>query len=173
MIKYKVGDVLNQTYDGPVLICHIIGNSNAFGAGMAAAVARKYPEVKRAYDSWYDDTIFPCDIRNADVPFMLGEIQPIQVSDNVYVVNMLAQSRAGGSTFYIGREKVWLRPIRLDSLRECLYNVAVLAKQMNAKVVGNMFGSALAGGQWDSEIAPIVEDCLCRFGIDVTIYSLT
>lgn len=172
MIDYKVGNILDETFTDKTILIHCCNDLGKFSAGMAAAIAKKYPEVKRAYHDWHDSTSYACDILEEDVPFRLGKVQYIKVSPNLVIGNFLGQTTPGGETFRIGDKSAYLRPVRLDSVRECLYNVAKLAKDRNANVVGPMFCSGLAGANWDAEIAPLVEDCLCRFDIPVTIYRL-
>ena len=183
-INYVTSDVLKQKFSKPTLIIHVCNDRDGFGSGFAGAVAKKYPEVKAAYHDWYrvtetqtitaredsDEVLNPYDTEFSQ--FTLGEIQLVKVNDTTYVVNMLSQSKPGGETFNIGPKSVYLRPIRLDSLRQCLYNVAVWAKRLNAQVVGPKFGSGLSKGKWDEEIVPLIEECLCGFDIPVTIYTL-
>lgn len=174
MITYKIGNVLSQKFAKPTIICHIVNTESKFGSGFAYAVLKKYPEVKQKYHDWYDVTMTACDIRDTDIPFMLGQVQLTKVQDSpeLYLCQMIAQGTPGGNYYEIGKEKIYLRPIRLDSLRECLYNVAVVAKKIGADVVGPRFGSGLAKGKWDEEIVPIIDECLTAFGIDITIFDL-
>lgn len=175
-LKYVKGNVLDNLdkVTEPTLLIHVCNDAGGFGSGVAGAIAKKYPDVRDAYMEWWRAGYFnntKCVKNNVD--FKLGQIQPIEVETNVLIVNMIAQSTPGGHDFKIGKENIHLRPLRLESLRECLYRVAqtsVLFKP-KCKVIGPMFGSALAGGNWDKEIEPLIYECLVKFGVDVTIFK--
>ena len=169
VLKYKVGNVVEQTFDEPTLLIHVCNTFNGYGSGVAGAIARKYPNAKKRYHQWFKDRE---DILSPFASFTLGNIQFVDVADNLIIVNMLAQCMPGGNTFFIGGEEVHLRPIRLDSLRECLLRVASIAKKNNLKVVGPMFAGGLAGANFDLEVVPLIEECLLKYNIDVTIYKL-
>ena len=168
VLKYKVGNVVEQTFDEPTLLIHVCNTFNGYGSGVAGAISKKYPAAKQMYHEWYQTS----DKNRHYQQFALGNIQVVKVNDNLSIVNLLAQVMPGGNTFFIGGEEVHLRPIRLDSLRECLIRVSAIAKKHNFKVVGPMFGSGLAEGKWDEEIVPLIEECLLKYNIDVTIYKL-
>ena len=168
VLKYKIGNVVEQTFDEPTLLIHVCNTFNGYGSGVAGAIARKYPLAKEYYHTWCSES----KKTTLTTPFTLGNIQLVAVSDNLHICNMLGQAMPGGNTFSIAGEEVHLRPIRLDSLRECLLRVAVIAKKRNFKVVGPMFASGLAEGLWTEEIVPLIEECLLKYDIDVTIYKL-
>lgn len=172
-INYVKGNVLDNLdkITEPTLLIHVCNDAGGFGSGVAGAIAKKYHGVRDAYMEWYKRGCFR-DIEMNQTVFKLGRIQPVMVEGNVHIVNMIAQSTPGGADFIIGKEKIHLRPLRLESLQECLYRVARLAINKECKVIGPMCGSALAGGDWTNEIEPLVESCLCKFGVDVTIFKL-
>lgn len=173
-LKYVKGNVLDNLdkVTEPTLLIHVCNDAGGFGSGVAGAIAKKYPDVRDAYMEWWRTGVFhnPNNIKN-HVEFKLGQVQPIEVETNVLIVNMIAQSTPGGQDFKIGKENIHLRPLRLESLQECLYRVAQTSIKNKYKVIGPMFGSALAGGNWDKEIEPLVYECLVKFGIDVTIFK--
>ena len=188
-LKYMVGNVVDQQFKEPTLLIHVCNVCDGYGSGVAGAITKKYYHAKAEYHEWYNSTtsvVVQSHVERdntdeinerlyedyGDTQFMLGQIQVIEVVHNLFIVNMLAQVTPSGDTFKIGSEKVYLRPIRLSSLRECLYRVASLSKGLGAKVVGPMFASGLARGNWDEEIVPLIEECLLKFDIDVTIYKL-
>lgn len=171
-LKFTKGNVLNQAFNTQTLLIHCCNIYNGFGSGVAGAIARKFPHVKAEYHNWYDSTMHECEIMDESVPFNLGKVQWVDVHLNLKIGNMLGQSYPGGQDFKIGDKKIHLRPVRLDSIRECLYNVAVVAKKLDAQVVGPKFASGLAGGDWKTEVEPLVEECLLKFDIPVTIYDL-
>lgn len=171
-MNFVKGNVVAQKFSEPTILVHCCNTYNGFGSGVAGAISKVYPKVKRAYHDWFGDSFYECDVRDTEVPFMMGQVQLVQIDQNLYVCNMLGQSYPGGEKFQIGEKSVYLRPVRLDSIRECLYNVAVLAKQLNAKVVGPRFCGGLAGADFMTEVVPLIQECLLAFDIDVTIYDL-
>jgi len=173
-IKYVIGNVLEQKFNENTLICHVVNTESKFGSGFAYGVLKKYPNVKNEYHKWCNNFTYQCDFRKQNIPSILGQIQLIKVEDNpnVYLCQMMAQSTPGGNTFFVGKDEVHLRPIRLDSLRECLLRVASIAKKNSLKVVGPMFAGGLAGANFDLEVVPLIEECLLKYDIDVTIYKL-
>lgn len=80
MITYKNISVLDYEHKNPFIIPHIVNHSNQLGAGVAKALANKYPIVKSDYHDWY----------SYGPDFMLGEIQVLEVGLDIYVANMLA-----------------------------------------------------------------------------------
>lgn len=171
-LKFVKGNVVGTKFNEPTLLIHCCNIYNGFGSGVAGTIAQKYPHVKRTYHEWYDSTMHECDITDKSIPFNLGKIQIVGVDDNLKIVNMLGQSYPGGETFKIDGKKVFLRPVRLDSIRECLYNVAVAAKSLNCQVVGPRFCGGLAGADFMTEVVPLIEECLLAYDIPVTIYDL-
>lgn len=172
-INYVKGNVLDdlESYTEPTFLIHVCNDCGGFGSGVAGAIAKRYPHVRDEYMNWYKDGYQEDEVQAVKVPFKLGQVQFVQVEPNVYIINMIAQSTPGGEDFKIGKTKVYLRPLRLQSLEECLYRVASLSKELKHQVIGPMFGSGLAGGDWSGEIAPLVQDCLCNFDVDVTIFK--
>lgn len=178
MINYKNGNVLEYKFIKPTLICHICNDHGGFGSGFAYAVLNKYPIVRQEYLSWYKKhgayKIVNAPSDGSISIFRLGEIQAVRVSTNpdLYLVQMIAQSKPGGHDFIINGHKIHARPIRLDSLAQCLYNVGELAEKLSADIVGPMFGGGLAGANFDNEVVPVIDKCLTNNGVDITIFKL-
>lgn len=168
MYKEIKGNVLTAKITSPTLIPHICNDRGAFGAGFAAAVAKKYPDVKTAYKDWYHDTLYDIvDEANdffAEVPFVLGEIQVVNVKENLAIVNMIAQSQPGGTEVY-GQ---YLPPIRYECLKECMLRVAEAAKARNAEIRAPWFGCGLAGGD-KQKVKQMIQELWYDF--DVTMYE--
>lgn len=180
VIKYVDGDVLKHKSTRNTLIVHIVNDEGKWGSGFVVPLGRKYPDVEKSYRDWYTEC-YSDDIKNhydeedlstESVPFTLGQIQANKVTENLFVINAVAQSQPGGVSINIAEESVYIRPIRLECLRECLLRVAALAKILDAEIVGPAFGSERAGGKWSEEIVPLIEECICKYDIPVTIYLL-
>jgi len=52
-ISYVVGDVTQPQGEGLKIVAHVCNDANGFGAGVAGAIARRWPEVKGAYHAWH------------------------------------------------------------------------------------------------------------------------
>lgn len=171
MINYKIGDATNPEVK-PTIICHIVNTVGCWGAGFVVPLGKKYPMSKQEYLDFYDSKMITVGKDGVQknrgeklsvVPFMLGETQIVQVGKGLYVANMIAQKMGS----YKG-----VAPIRYEAIQECLLHVCDTAKALGIKTLsGPRFGSALAGGDWD-KIEEIINDTVCREGLDIDIYDL-
>ena len=146
--KYLIGDALNpKEVNGIVVIAHVCNDKRVMGAGIALAIAKKWPEVEDHYIS-----AKTC---------KQGQVQLILVEPGVYVLNMIAQSLGKNSPSGI--------PLDYNQLDWCLEQAAIICDALNATLVGPRFGSALAGGDWEI-IERLIEDK--RFKNQPVIYDL-
>lgn len=151
-LSYIIGDATNPIGDGHKYIIHICNNKNGWGAGFVLALSKRWTKPEASYRAW---------ARNASL-FKLGEIQIVEVEDDISVINMIAQDGFGED----GNP-----PIRYNHLKTCLEKVAILLRDKNSKVVGPRIGCGLAGGNWIT-IEAIINETLISQGIDVEIYDL-
>ena len=86
----------------------------------------------------------------------------VEVDEDLYVVNMVAQHGIGVQDGQI--------PLRYDALRECLRQVAELASELDASVHMPRIGCGLAGGDWN-HVEMIINQVLCLEGIVVAVYD--
>ena len=154
-LTYVQGDLFNFIRDRKenIVIPHVVNSVGAFGAGFVIPLGRTFPKSRNVYLEWSKN-------KEKDNPFILGQIKYVQVSDNVIVCHMLAQRGVGGT-----------RPLRYNALSTCMEQVAGLALSTNSVICAPMFGSALAGGDWNY-IEDLIEDCWIERAIDVTVYYL-
>ena len=113
-----------------------------------------FSEPEEAFRQWYRD--------RAQDNFGLGAVQFVQVGQDVWVANMVAQhglKAVGG-----------VPPIRYQALDTCLKQVAAKAKELNASVHVPRIGCGLAGGEW-SRIEPLIISSLCEQKVPVTVYD--
>lgn len=136
-----------------VIIPHVCNNVNAFGAGFADAVARKFPIVKQNFHLLRQPVI--------------GQNQNISVLNNkeygheLIIVNMICQ------TGLVGPKNQ--RPLNYGALAVCMYSVKNLFRSIQHRSDTNAveihapkFGSGLAGGDWrfiEQLIHDIWSDC--------------
>ena len=84
MVQICVGDIV--TSDAAV-ICHQVNCRGAMGAGVAKAICKKWPEVKRNYIKLCGEMVNPADY--------LGAIQIVKIRPGFAVVNIFGQLNYG------------------------------------------------------------------------------
>ncbi len=156
MLKYVVGDATLPKGDGTKIIAHICNDQGGWGAGFVVAVSSRWPEPEAAYREWYRD-------EDEFGVFALGEVQLVNVIDDVYVANMIGQTGYG--------RDLSVPPIRYEAVATALSTLADIAIDMEASVHMPRIGAGLAGGKWE-RIEPIIEKSLSDRGISVTVYDL-
>jgi hypothetical protein len=142
-----------------VIIPHVCNNVNAFGAGFAADVAERFPEVKANFHLLG---------KNAK----LGNVQYITVkTDTQYkytltIANMIAQNKL------INPKNP--RPLNYAALAYCMSNVKNMALKLKDNIESTgveihapKFGSGLAGGNWNF-ILDLIHDTW--YDLDVFVY---
>lgn len=149
-INYVVGDATEPKGEGKKIIAHVCNDEGKWGAGFVLALSEKWDRPEEEYKDPIAD-------------LALGDAQFVQVEDDIWVANMVAQK---GIRSVGGRP-----PIRYDALQEALIKVAEFAVEMNASVHAPRFGAGLAGGKWE-KIEYLIQDTLIREGVPVFIYDL-
>jgi O-acetyl-ADP-ribose deacetylase (regulator of RNase III) len=151
MINYVKGDATRPIGDGNKIVTHICNDEGKWGKGFVLAVSRRWRYPERMY--------------RAEKRHKLGDVQFIQVEDDIVVANMVAQHSVG----FAGN----VPPIRYAALRECLIKVADFCKKSEAIAKTSIhmprIGCGLAGGKWE-EVEAIVNETLAN--IPVTVYDL-
>ena len=167
-INYITGDALELE---PVkIIAHCNNNEGAWGSGFVLALSDKWEQPEEAYRRWFYNgqcNKYPYRIPKTEYvfnEFKLGNIQLVQVEDNIGVANMIAQhltiSSAPNSI-----------PIQYDKLEECFNKLAEAAKELNAEIVMPRIGCGLAKGSW-AEVEKIIERTLIKKNLPVSVYTL-
>lgn len=153
-ITYIKGDATSPQAKGIKIIVHICNDLGGWGKGFVLAISKKWPEPEKAYREWYRD--------RANNDFELGLVQLIQVSEELYVGNMIGQQG-----IKIKNSEV---PIRYEAVKQCLEQIAIKAKQLNASIHMPRIGCGLAGGKWEM-IDPIITNALLEKQLDVYVYD--
>ena len=147
-VEYVIGDATKPVGAGPKLLAHVCNDAGGWGAGFVLSVSKRWKEPERAYRAW----------RNRP-DFLLGNIDVVDVTRGLAVVNMLAQHGYRGSGPHI----------RYGALQVCLAKVAAIARERGATVHCPRIGCGLAGGKWE-EVLPLIEDTLPD--VRVHVYDL-
>ncbi len=153
-INFLHGNALEPRGTGTRIIAQIVHHKTPnWGAGFARAVRNTYPSVQKNFKEWA--------IMNPD-KFSLGNIYTSQISDELCLVNMIAQHGYGES----------IKPrIRYAALRDCLHQLREISLSKGVSVHMPRIGTGYAGGNW-GYILELVDEILVRNGVAVTIYTL-
>lgn len=156
MITYLKGDATNPQVLGNKVIVHICNDIGGWGAGFVKALSAKWSAPEKAYRAWHDMGFY------FGRKFQLGQIQIIPVEGFTSVANMVAQRGL------ISKDNP--KPLDVVALQQCLQLVGNYAYIMNASVHMPRIGCGLAGGNWEEDVLPLIEEQLD--GIDVYVYDL-
>ena len=136
-----------------IIIPHIVNNINKMGSGFVVPLYTRWPIVKSEYHK-------KCDFYLKDLGFfpsyMLGMIQPINVTNTILVINMFAQDGI--------RSKRNPNPIKYDALANCLKKIKTTYSCINNQIVAPRFGSGLAGGDWN-----IIKEMINKYWVDFDV----
>lgn len=149
-IHYIIGSAL-EPIKTPAIIPHICNDKKRWGSGFVIAVSKVNPEPETQYRAWSESC-------NGDLP--LGETQIIQIDDNIWVANMVAQH----DTKVIDG----VPPLRIDALRNCLKYVNEYAMGRNATIHAPRIGAVRSGGNWE-DIEKVLMSVLT---VETYIYTL-
>lgn len=135
MKKYN-GDVLDADVD---VICHVTNNYHCFGSGIAATIARRYPQVFDADKETEPD----CDTK-------LGSFSKAEIDLNRVIYNLYAMWGIGNDGHPLHRN------LSYDSFYNAVFSMCedILYKSskiFNPVVIGvpAYIGCCRAGGEWD------------------------
>lgn len=152
-INREFGDATKPQGKGNKLIAQVVNTSASLGAGFGKALSKNYPEVKEALAKWKD--------RKKD--FQLGRTQLVQVKDDTYVLQMLAQKGLFPKYGEI--------PLQYTCLQQCLADLRKHSLELEADVYMPLIGAGHAKGNWEI-IEGLIYAELVNHDIKVTIYLL-
>ncbi len=153
-IRYIKGDATNPPTAGTKIIAHICNDIGGWGKGFVLAISKRWKEPENDYRNWY----------KSGTHFNLGEIQMVQVEEDLWVCNMIGQHKTVTTSKGIP-------PIRYKAVESCLKKLADEALPLKASIHMPRIGCGLAGGKWE-EIEPIIQSALLENGIEVYVYDL-
>jgi O-acetyl-ADP-ribose deacetylase (regulator of RNase III) len=152
MITYLKGDATQPKGTGSRIIAHVCNNKGGWGAGFVLAISKRWKKPEQSYRNWAKG--------NGKIPFVLGNVEVINVEPNLYVANMIAQDGYRNNKRAI--------PLQYDALIACLTKLAAAASLMNASIHMPRIGCGLAGGTW-SIVEKIIEKSL--YDVPVFVYD--
>jgi O-acetyl-ADP-ribose deacetylase (regulator of RNase III) len=151
VIRYVTGDA-TAPISKPAIICHIVNDEGAWGAGFVMALSKRWPDAERHYRAWAAS--------KTDLRFALGITYFVRVEEDISIAHMCAQHAFGED----GEP-----PIRYEALERCLDRVALTAEATGKSVHMPRIGCGLAGGDW-GHVGALVERTMGN--LDVTVYDL-
>ncbi|WP_295212064.1 macro domain-containing protein [uncultured Chryseobacterium sp.] len=153
-IKYIKGDATNPSTAGTQIIARICNDMGGWGKGFVLAISKRWRKPENDYRDWY----------KSGTHFNLGEIQMVQVEEDLWICNMIGQHKTATTSNGIP-------PIRYEAVESCLKKLADEALSLKASIHMPRIGCSLAGGKWE-EIEPIIQSALLENGIEVYVYDL-
>jgi O-acetyl-ADP-ribose deacetylase (regulator of RNase III) len=141
------GNLFDTTHG---VIAHGVNCRGAFGAGLAAQIARRFPEVRRAYlrkhrgEGWH-----------------LGEAQYVLTAGGLVVVNMAIQDRYGRGGPHVD----------YHALQRALGHTLGFCQARGAGLALPRIGCGLAGGDW-ATVKRIIGESVEGWDVEVEVYSL-
>jgi O-acetyl-ADP-ribose deacetylase (regulator of RNase III) len=160
-IRYLLGDATQPQGSGPKIIVHVCNDIGGWGRGFVTALSQRWKEPEKQYHAWFRG--------ECEIPFALGEVQFVSVTDELLVANLIGQHDIKRKQ--TPDSKGPLPPIRYEAVQTGLGKVAAKAKELNASVHMPRIGCGLAGGTWD-RIEAIVREELSDREVSVFVYDL-
>ena len=154
MIHYLKADATVPQAEGNIVIAHICNDIGAWGKGFVLALSKRWKYPEKQYKQWYKE----------GEDFALGEVQFVSVEEKIWVANLIGQH-------IIYKDENGDPPIRYESVKKVLQQIAYFAYEINAKVQMPRIGCGLAGGSWD-RIEKLIRQTLLRKNIEVFVCDL-
>ena len=169
-LLFKEGDVTNPEESGNLLLIHCANDVPCMGSGVAAAICKKWPAVRREYMKWG---------KNESETFIthkqlrLGEIQVVKVEGDFKqgngraVVNLIGQRDV---TEFHG-----VPPVRYEAVLEGLYKVSDLLDEIpnsvpKINIAMPRICCSLAGGSW-AKVEDLIKKVFSSRDINITVYD--
>lgn len=150
-ITYLKGDATNPQIEGNKIITHICNDIGGWGKGFVLAISNRWKKPENQYRKWFQN----------EENFTLGEIQIVQVEEDIFVCNMIGQHK-------IITNSKGIPPIRYEAVEKCLEKLADEALKLKASIHMPRIGCGLAGGKWQ-EIEPLIEKTLLKNNLAVYV----
>jgi O-acetyl-ADP-ribose deacetylase (regulator of RNase III) len=147
------GDITKPIDNGKnICIAHCVNDIRVMGAGVAKALYTKWPNVRSEY------------LKLTETQLALGNIQVVNVEDNIVVVNLFGQHGVGPDIHDNP-------PIRYTALAGGFMKIRHYCQSHNADLhIPYKLGCDLAGGDWNI-VEDIIHDDVLNFDINVFVYD--
>lgn len=151
-LHVRPGDATRPRGDDCKVIVHCCNNDGGWGSGFVVALSNRWSAPEAAY--------------RAMPRRPLGHVEIVQVEPDTWVANLIGQDG-------IRHDPDGLPPVRYEALRSGFDRIASWCMDRSPErcsVHMPRIGCALAGGDW-ALVEVLIEACLLRAGIDVTVYD--
>lgn len=152
-IQYIKGDATRPFGEGNLIIVHVCNDIGGWGKGFVLALSNRWKAPEISYRNWY----------KSQKEFGLGEVQFVQVEENIWVANLIGQHK-------INKDKNGLPPIRYEAIDTGLNKIGGFAIELKASIHMPRIGCGLAGGKWE-EIEPFIIKNMLSKNVAVTVYD--
>lgn len=156
-IRYVMGDATQPSAVGNKIIAHVCNDVGKWGKGFVLALRARFPQSEHAYRSWHMQMTGP-----GSPPFELGQVQAVQVAEDLLIVNMIAQHDVASRTN--------VHPLDYVALEACLNKLADLALLTKASVHMPRIGCGLGGGEWTT-VETIIMRTLVAKNVATVVYD--
>lgn len=150
-IQINYGDATKPIGKGIKIIAQVVNTGGSLQRGFGKSIQQNFPTVRTAMDAW----------KANKVTFRLGQSQLIQVKDDIYVFQMLAQKGLFAKDGKI--------PLDYDALEMCLKQLRENALELNAEIHMPLIGAGNAKGKWEI-IEGLIYSQIANYDIKVHIY---
>jgi len=152
-VNYIIGDATEPQINGNKIIVHVCNDIGGWGKGFVMAISKRWKKPEQEYRFWY----------KSNVDFSLGQVQFIQVENEIWVANLIGQHK-------INIDENGKPPIRYEAILLGLEKVSQFAIENLASVHMPRIGCGLAGGTWD-KIEPLINKTLLESEIETYVYD--
>lgn len=133
-MKYIKGNILDVKSG---IIAHGCNRSMGFGSGVAGAIAKKYPIVRKEF-------------MKLNPPPELGSVVPVKVSNDLFIFNCYTQEKYG--------RKIGIAYVSIDALEKSLRTLACSCANYNTNKINiPQIGSGLGGLSFIDDVNPLLE----------------
>ncbi len=154
-IVIEVGDATQPRGKGKKIIAQVVNTGGSLARGFGYSLTKAFPIVQEKMTKW----------KANKSEFQLGANNLIKISEELFVVQMLAQKGLYGT------KKDNEIPLKYKELRKCLIELRQTALELGASVHMPAIGSGNAGGDWNIIIG-MIHDELVNYDVKVNIYLL-
>lgn len=155
-VTYLTGNVLDFP-NGTNVLVHGVSRQGVMGAGVAAQIAKRYPEAYEVYSAAYLDRV--------KGELALGTFTVAILTDEKRVVNLVTQDEIGTESRKVDYEAVYSG---LTTLRDALEDAGKQGRSYS--ICMPWIGCGLAGGS-QNVIRAMIEDVFGASSIPVTVVS--
>lgn len=156
MIKIIQKDITTVTNGIVAHGCNCLGYMSA---GVALAIARKWPKVLQQYKMYLG-------YYGLDYAYALGKTQLVVIDSELFVANCFTQ-------LHVGFDKDGNPPANLTAIKDSLREVIFHCNDSGMDLYTPQIGCGLGGLDWETQVKPIYETLAEELDEDLNWYICT